>query len=54
MNVIIYHTNQVFQFYDYGEDSVKTESILVSQQVNEKLPNLIDTRVQNNLLDDES
>ena len=51
---MIYHTNQVFQFYDYGESSVKTESILVSQQVNEKLPNLIDTRVQKNLLDDES
>ena len=54
MHVVIYYTTQIFQFYEYGEDSVKTESHLVSQQVNEKIPNFIDTRVQKNILDDES
>ena len=45
LNLITYATTQDFQFYKYGEDSVKTESTLVSRQVNEKIPNYLDTRV---------
>ena len=46
LNVLIYATSQAFQFDEFGNESVKTESTLFGRQVNEKSPNWLDTRVQ--------
>ena len=39
---------------NYGEDTIIKNSYLYNQQVDEKKPNWINTKIQKNLLEDES
>lgn len=54
IDVMLYHTEEHFQYDNYGEEAIVKKSYLFNQQVNEKIPNWINTYVQRNLLSDES
>lgn len=54
LDFMLYHTEQVFVHGEYDEKSVRFQSTLLNQQIDERKPNWINTLIQRSVLGDET
>ena len=51
---MLFYSEKVFYQNEFNEKAIQSQSNLINQQVDEKVPNWINTLIQRNLLSDET